>query len=185
MRLVLVGFLAVFIIGGGSAKADFIFGEPTNLGPNVNSEYTDFIGFESADGLEFYFCSGRPPGPDYPSDIWVMNRPTTKDDWSMPFNPGVPLNTSYHEEPQFISADGLELYIDSDRPGGQGREDIWVAKRKSKEDAWETPINMGPLINSSAHDFGTWISPDGLEFYYNSMRAGGYGRHDLYVTRRT
>jgi hypothetical protein len=167
-----------------NAKADFTFGEPTNIGPQVNGTYSDFVGFMSADGLEFYFASGRPPGSEYPDDMWIMKRPTTEDDWGEAFNPGEPLNTSHHEEPQCISADGLELYIDSTRPGGSGGEDIWVSKRKSKEDAWETPLNLGPIVNSSTHEYGAWISADGLELYYNSMRAGGFGKHDLYVTRR-
>ena len=180
-----MGFVAVILIGGESAKADFTFGEPTNLGPTINSSYGDTCAFMSTDGLEFYFCSDRPPATPYSMewDIWVSTRATIDDDWGPPVNPGAPLNTSYHEEPECISPDGLELYIDSSRPGGSGQEDLWVAKRKSKEDAWETPVNLGPLVNSSAHDFGAWISTDGLELYYNSMR-GGYGGADLYMTTR-
>ena len=36
-RLVLVGLVAAIVLGGGNANADFVFGEPTNLGPTVNS----------------------------------------------------------------------------------------------------------------------------------------------------
>ena len=185
MRLVLVGFVAAIVLGSGSARADFTFGTPVHLGPMVNSPYGDACAFMSTDGLEFYFGSDRPPATPNSMewDIWVSTRATIDDDWGPPVNPGTPLNTSYHEEPECISPDGLELYIDSSRPGGVGQEDLWVAKRKSKEDAWETPVNLGPLVNSSAHDFGAWISTDGLELYYNSMR-GGYGGADLYMTTR-
>ncbi len=42
------------------ANADFTFGEPTNLGPNVNSSAQQFAPSISADGLELYFTSNRP-----------------------------------------------------------------------------------------------------------------------------
>jgi hypothetical protein len=56
MRLVLVVFVAAIVPGGGNANADFIFGEPTNLGPKVNTSYGDCGSCISADGLSLYFC---------------------------------------------------------------------------------------------------------------------------------
>jgi hypothetical protein len=42
IRMVLVGFVAAFLVsGGGNANANFIFGTPTNLGPTINSSYAD------------------------------------------------------------------------------------------------------------------------------------------------
>jgi len=43
-------------------KADFTFGNPTNLGPNVNSSFDDAGPCISADGLKLYFSSNRPGG---------------------------------------------------------------------------------------------------------------------------
>jgi len=37
INLLLLGFVVALVIGGGNANADFIFGEPTNLGLPVNS----------------------------------------------------------------------------------------------------------------------------------------------------
>ncbi|MCX5646934.1 MAG: hypothetical protein NTZ17_19980 [Phycisphaerae bacterium] len=41
---------------------------------------------------------------------------------------GPPVNSSYLETVDCLSADGLELYLDSRRPGGVGDYDLWVAK---------------------------------------------------------
>jgi Tol biopolymer transport system component len=46
-------------------------------------------------------------------------------------------------------------------------------------------INLGPLINSPAREQMPCISPDGLELYFSSHRPGGYGRHDIWVAKRT
>ena len=50
MKLVLVGVVAAIVLGGGNANADFIFGEPTNLGSSINSPYVDVTACISSDG---------------------------------------------------------------------------------------------------------------------------------------
>jgi hypothetical protein len=183
MRLASIGFLAVIVISAGSAKADFTFGEPENLGPTVNSPQSDVPCFISVDGLELYFFSERSGGLGN-SDIWVTKRETVDDDWCTPLNLGPPVNSSSVETYAKVSADGLELYFTSTRPGGLGLEDIWVTRRKSKDDTWDPPVNLGSPVNTSERDYGVFISADGLEFYFNSMRSGGHGLHDLYVMKR-
>jgi hypothetical protein len=88
-----------------------------------------------------------------------------------------------------FSADGLEMYIESDRAGGQGNYDLWVYKRASVEDDWGPPENPGPGVNKPSWDFGASITADGLELYFASGRSGGssgaYGSGDLYVSKRT
>jgi hypothetical protein len=47
-----------------------------------------------------------------------------------------------------------------------------------------TPTNLGPMVNSSARDEEPGISNDGLSIYYCSLRSGGYGGYDMWVTTR-
>ena len=183
-RLVVVGVVAAMVVGGGSAKADFTFGEPTNLGPTVNSAYKDYWPWISSDGLSLYFGSNR-PDTSGERDIWVSTRATIEDDWGTPVNLGPPVNGPFSDSVARISTDELELYFASDRPpGSTGIEDIWVSRRASKSDVWGEPVNLGSPINSSTHDWGACLSADGLELYFNSMRSGGFGRHDIYVSTR-
>jgi hypothetical protein len=51
--------------------------------------------------------------------------------------------------------------------------------------AWSTPVNLGPVVNSSASDQHPAISADGLSLYFVSDRAGGLGGLDIYVSQRT
>ena len=83
-----------------------------------------------------------------------------------------------------FSADGLEVYFESQRSGGYGLMDLWVCKRASIEDDWGPPENLGPLVNGVSWDKHAFISADGLELYFHSSRGEGYGACDLYVTRR-
>jgi len=161
------------------AKADLTFGEPTNLGPIVNSSAGDGSPSISADGLELYLHSL--------GDLWVTTRATTEDDWGEPVNLGSIVNSSVAEVTPSISADGLELYFcdwGDPRPGGVGEVDLWVTTRPTKDDEWGEPVNLGPTVNSSAFEGTPEISSDGLELYFESDRPGGYGLDDIYVTTR-
>jgi len=181
MRLVLVGFVAA-MVGGGSAKADFAFGEPKNLGPSVNSSSTDAAPCISADGLSLYFFSLRPGG--YGGwDIWVTTRDTTDEEWGPPVNLGPIVNSSAEDAGPHISADGLSLYFCSTRPGGYAGGDIWVTTRPTTHNPWGPPVNLGPSINSSSN-WGPSISADGLSLFFHSLRPGGSGGRDLWVTTR-
>ena len=191
MKLFEIPMLAMSLVGLGllsgfdtpPAHADFMFGEPVNLGPLLNTEYDDSSPFISADGLSLYFTSNRPGGSgDY--DIWITTRATTADPWSEPINLGSRINTPYIEWHPSMTADGLELYFDSDRPGGAGYWDLWVAKRKSTNDDWGTPVNLGPTINTPGAEESSNISPDGLVLRWASDRPGGHGYGDIWATTR-
>jgi hypothetical protein len=49
---------------------------------------------------------------------------------------------------------------------------------------WSTPINLGPIVNSTSMDRGPAISKDGLSLYFASNRLGGVGGEDIYVSQR-
>jgi len=169
------------------ANADFTFGEPTNLGPTVNSSANDWAPSISADGLSLYFASARPGGygGTMGFDIWVTMRETTEDDWSTPVNVGLPVNSTVDETQPCISADGLSLFLDSyNRLGGLGGTDLWVATRATVNDPWGEPVNLGPTVNTSSNDNAPTISADGLSLFFHSARAGVVGVVDLWVTTR-
>jgi hypothetical protein len=70
----------------------------------------------------------------------------------------------------------------SNRPGGNGQVDIWVAYRNSTDEPFGTPTNLPAPINSSADDFcPTPVRGKGL--YFVSTRGGGYGGGDIYFSR--
>jgi len=96
-----------------------------------------------------------------------------------PTNLGPTINTGSGDSRPGISADGLELYISSNRPGGHGDYDIYVARRSTTDDDWGPPVNLGPNVNSSARDNEPDISVDGLTLYFAS------GSHIWVATRTT
>lgn len=181
--------IVVFLTLGLTAElagAEVSFGTPVNLGPIVNSADDDGSPTISADGLELYFHSTRAGGAG-DADIWVATRATKDDEWGKPVNLGPVVNSPASEVAPSISADGLSLYFCDwgiPRPGGFGETDLWVTKRATKDDPWEEPVNLGPTVNSSAHEVTPEISFNGLELYFEADFPGGVGTHDLWVTTR-
>jgi WD40-like Beta Propeller Repeat len=86
------------------------------------------------------------------------------------------------------SPNGLRLYLASTRPGAIGGaadlNDIWVARRPSKNASFGEPVHLPAPVNSTAADFcPTPLS--GKRLYFVSARAvaGACGAGDIYRTR--
>jgi hypothetical protein len=184
-RLMLIGVVVAFVLGSRSANADFTFGEPTNLGPTINSPHSDFTGSFSSDGLEMYFDSNRSGGSWDTFDIYVSRRATTDNAWGTPVKLGPPLNTgSLYDAGAIISTDGLSLYFASvNRAGGYGVLDIWLTTRESIDDDWGEPTNLGPTVNTSQDELGASISCDGRVLYF-CRKPPPDGPGDIYMSTR-
>lgn len=114
--------------------------------------------------------------------------------WSRGVNLGPIVNTSAADQAPAISADGLALYFHSLRPGsiagptGAPSSDIWVARRLAVDLPWETPVNLGPTINTGSHEVGPYASADGHYLFFSTSRTdlpGRSGSQDIYVSRRS
>jgi len=153
-----------------------------NLGPTINTEADDIDVCISADGLSLYFDSFREGGHGS-IDLWVATRETPSDPWQEPVNLGTAVNGLSGDSAPSISADGKVLFFSDffdPRPGGQGNADIWMTMRATVSDPWGEPVNLGPAINTSAHDAHPDISADGSTLYFTSTRPRTAGFSPLW-----
>lgn len=79
------------------------------------------------------------------------------------------LNSPQDDVGPVIRADGKALYLYSDRDGGLGGMDLYVATRSAN--GWSSPKNLGPAINSPAHEYDPAVTPDGKRLFYASNRS--------------
>ena len=142
--------------------------ERLNVGPPVNTAYSEAHSVISPDGLELFFSDYElhRPGGYGEEDLWVTRRATRLSPWGTPENLGPVVNSPANDSRAHISMDGLLLFFDSRRPGGYGGSDLYVTRRKTLSDPWEHPVNLGQNVNSSGDEFGPGISPDGRELYF-------------------
>jgi hypothetical protein len=95
------------------------------------------------------------------------------------------LNTPSLDGCPIQSPDGLSLYMASNRPGGKGGLDIWVATRATPTAPYGAPVNLGEPVNSAADDFcPTPVGKRGLFFVSREALPGACGQGDIYYTRQ-
>jgi len=88
------------------------------------------------------------------------------------------------------SADGLSLFIASNRPGTAGGNDIWAADRPSIGAPFSEPRNLGAPINTSSADFCP-TPVLGRSLFFVSERPGDgtgptpCGGGDIYLSRQS
>ena len=73
--------------------------------------------------------------------------------WSAPINIGQNINTIYDENNACLSADNRTLYFCSNKPNGLGGYDWYSSTRLDDSwQLWNTPKNMGAIINTPNDD---------------------------------
>ena len=106
-------------------------------------------------------------------------------EWSTPVNAeqgsDPSLNTASNDGCPILSPDGLSLYMATNRPGGYGGQDIWVAHRDSVTSGWGAPENLGPPVNTADNEFCPDPTRGKRLFFVRAPAPGLIG--DIYETR--
>lgn len=169
---------------------------PTNLGRNVNTLGHEYDPAIAPDGLSLFFASNRDIDTEQQSakkhakfdpwkttlrarlgstqfDLYTARRETVDVDWQLA-EPLTAINRPLSDEgAPFVSSDGAFLYFASDRPFRSGEDsnlDLYRVRRNGNE--FGEPENLGPSINSAAHETEPALSPEGYTLVFSSNREG-------------
>lgn len=102
------------------------------------------------------------------------------DKWGIPKSLGTTINTPFDEDYAFVTLDGKTLYFASKGHNSMGGYDIFTATRKTVNDAWSEPKNMGYPINSPYDDFMFMPSLNEQDAFFVSNRRSPTGGYNLY-----
>jgi outer membrane protein OmpA-like peptidoglycan-associated protein len=94
-----------------------------NLGPSINTEWDEDSPFLDNDGLALYFSSR---GHDTMGGFDLFRSLNEQGAWTPAMNLGSPINTPHHDSYWVSTRDGKRAYFASERPGGYGKEDIYL-----------------------------------------------------------
>ncbi|MFV0344998.1 MAG: OmpA family protein [Bacteroidales bacterium] len=137
----------------------------------------------SSDGKILLYTNCSSDAKRRSCEIYMSVR--TGDQWSRPFNVGVPVNsTAWDGQPSF-SANQKELYFVSNRPGGYGGKDIWKCELRGFVDGkpvWGDAVNLGSTVNTSADDISPFIHSDNQTLYFASKGWTSLGGFDIFRT---
>ncbi len=160
------------------------WGEVSNLGPLVNSEFNDYGPAITHDGATLYFSSNRPqptdddePDPNaWPATLREDLYYRTYDLFAAAVTErGIgsavtvaSLNTPFNEGAPAVSSYGDFVYFASDRPGGEGGFDLYRARRL--DGAHEPATNLGGAVNTAANELDPALSLGGFALHFSSDR---------------
>jgi Tol biopolymer transport system component len=145
------------------------FGTPKVL-TSVNDVGDDNLQWISADELTIIFSSVRNA---VLAHLYIAHRSSKIADFSTPVALGGVNGTTSREDRAALSNDGLTLYFTSNRTGGAGDRDIWVATRPNTQSDFANVTNL-QAINSTARDADVALSADETEMVFSSKRSGQF-----------
>ena len=156
------------------------FSEPVLIAELSDPDEHDDDPALTADMLEIYFSSRRDGGQGV-GDIWRSERSSVNDTWAPP-TVVEDLNTEEDETTVAIAPDGLTIWVSSDREGGLGGTDVWVATRDSRSSAWSS-LALVEEVSSSEDEIVRGVTPTGdlLLAWREDVDETPF---DLYVARR-
>lgn len=93
----------------------------------------------------------------------------------------VPFNTQWNDFDPAFTPDGSGVYFFSNRPGGEGGDDIWFVPVKG--DGWGEPVNIGQPVNTPGNEWAPTPLADG-RLMFSSDGHAGFGGQDLYIAER-
>ena len=155
-----------------------------------SGRYSDIDPFITPDGLRLYFSSIRPVDGVTRGDIdiWYVER--TASGWSEPIRLGDAVNSPVDELYPTASARGdLFFGVGPAVPGPGIDWGIYTAAREGAGFAQREPVaavNTDLPFDAAAPtadwEFNPEVSPDGRTLAFTSLRPGGHGYGDLYVS---
>jgi Tol biopolymer transport system component len=129
-------------------------------------------------------CGSGAGQPDASPSIDSPAAPTTCA-WDAAFDPPVEvaeLSGANNDWDARLTADQLTVYFTSDRPGGQGGNDIYIAMRSSIAIPFGAPSPVA-AVDTASLDAAPSLAGDGLALYFTSDRAAAVP--SIFVSTRT
>lgn len=167
-------------------RVEYIYASQFSRGKWSPPRVTGFSGqwfdkepFVSVDGKRIYFASNRPwvkGNPPRDVDIWFVEKKFRG--WSEARRVDF-INSDSTDSYPSATADGT-IYFASNRPDGHGDYDIYRSRIVNGK--YTEAENLGNAINTAGPEADPYIAPDESYMIFSSVREGGYGESDLYIS---
>ncbi len=146
----------------------------------IKNLFPDKVGQESVtcvakDNTELYLIR------DY--EIYVSHKDSLTGEWQQAEMLSYPINTGgrSHQKYAYVTEDGEQMYIVSDREGGFGGYDIYRSFRLPNGQ-WGVPKNLGPMINTDKDEDAPILHPTQNILYFSSAGHNTMGGMDIFYT---
>ena len=162
------------------------WGPAKNLGGPINSaDEPSGLASVSADGRSAVLIGAyNADGTIEPQGFSTTRR--TPIGWSKPEK--MIIDDFYNKDKEhidaFLSTSGHALLMALERNDGLGGQDLYVSFPNEDGKSWSKPRNLGPEINTKKADFAPFLAADEKTLYFASEGLGGYGKSDIFYSKR-
>ena len=111
----------------------------------------------------------------------------TRMGWSPPVQQQIKdfINLDKEHVDFFLATSGRALLMAVERPDGLGGQDLFVSfPVPDVPNAWTKPKTLGTNVNTAGSDFAPFLAADDKTLYFGSDGRGGYGKSDIFYTKR-
>lgn len=152
---------------------------PENLGPNINTEYSEYLPIVTPDGETLYFVRNDHPDGKGGEDIFVSVL-DADGEWSKARNIGSPLNDKTHNGVNGVSQDGRNMLLhDADKA-------IGFASTEYVDNNWTNPQQLSiPFFYSQGGYSNGCLASGGKTILMSVKLDNSLGGNDLYVSHKT
>lgn len=147
---------------------------PHPLPATINTDRPEYLPSINANGEFLVYTTRTTPRNE---DIFISQRQDST--WG-PGQPLEALNTPFNDSSPSLSADGRAMaFARNDR---SGNFDLYYARQENG--TWKDPERLPAPVNTGGFESQPALSADGNLLLFVSDREGGFGRLDLWATRR-
>ncbi len=130
-------------------------------------------------GDRICFCSIRGGNFRTIDMWWAEHRDGRWQGWK---NAGKQWNEDFRVGELHITADGRKMVFASDRPGGKGKQDLWITERVGGQ--WQEPQNLS-AVNTEIHEGQPFLTDDGRQLWFTKKSEHLPGTPGIYRSIKT
>jgi len=148
------------------------------ISPNINTEGHEASDYLSNDNKELYIYKADEGN----GDLFISK--FVNDEWQKPEEIKGDVNTDSVENHACLSPDEKKMFFVSNRKGGFGGKDIYMATKDEKGE-WGNVVNLGNVINTPYDDDVPYVignSQGYLTLYFSSQGHESMGGFDIFTS---
>lgn len=159
-----------------SWKKDGAWTEPVNITPQVGSDGDMLPCGISPDGKELLLVKDNSFSKN---DLFISS--LEGNFWSKAVELPDNINSVRNEDHASFSNDGKKILFASERRGGYGKLDLWIAERIG-QNSWSDPVNLGPAINSEEDETNAFLVMEDKQLFFSSKAHFNMGGYDVFFS---
>lgn len=148
------------------------FSAPSPLNGEVNTNAAEPLLFVTPDAQHLYLLQQE-------ASAFIAESKLDDREWERKIKLYGKINSPWNQTGISVSADGKTAVYSSDKPGGRGGSDLYVAHLQ-KDGSWSEGILLDTNINTLSNEQSPFLHPSGKYLFFSSDRQNGFGGYDIY-----